>query len=144
VCELPGGAWGEYRIPFVFATNGRPFLQQLRTQSGIWFCDVRRPQNLSKPMDGWYSPEGLRELLKQDLDAAEKKLDELGFCFDFALRDYQRKAIVSVEDAVKQGQQNTLLAMATGTGKTITQAANSFKDTRIAVRSKGFSPFRKR
>lgn len=56
-CELSGGPWREYRIPFVFSTNGRPFLQQLRTQSGIWTCDLRRPQNISAPVDGWYSPE---------------------------------------------------------------------------------------
>ena len=41
---LPGGPWGEspneYRVPFVFATNGRDFLPQLETKSGIWFCDV--------------------------------------------------------------------------------------------------------
>jgi type I restriction enzyme R subunit len=30
----PGGPWGEYRIPFLFATNGRPFLRQLATKSG--------------------------------------------------------------------------------------------------------------
>lgn len=26
-----------YRVPFVFATNGRPFVKQLATKSGIWF-----------------------------------------------------------------------------------------------------------
>jgi type I restriction enzyme R subunit len=30
--------------------------------SGTWFCDLRRPQNLRKPLDGWYSPQGLKEL----------------------------------------------------------------------------------
>ena len=43
-CELVGGPWGKFKIPFVFATNGRPFLRQMENQSGIWFCDVRRPK----------------------------------------------------------------------------------------------------
>lgn len=48
--ELPGGPWeyaGQaYKVPFVFATNGRAFLPQLETKSGIWFCDVRRAENI--------------------------------------------------------------------------------------------------
>jgi type I restriction enzyme R subunit len=40
------GAQHEFRLPFIFSTNGRPFLRQLETHSGIWFCDVRRPDNL--------------------------------------------------------------------------------------------------
>jgi type I restriction enzyme, R subunit len=40
-----GGPWGEYRVPFVFAANGRPYLKQLETESGIWFRDVREATN---------------------------------------------------------------------------------------------------
>lgn len=29
------GAWGEYMVPFTFATNGRPYLEQYRTKS--WY-----------------------------------------------------------------------------------------------------------
>lgn len=32
-------------VPFVFSTNGRPYFEQLREQSGIWFRDVRKPNN---------------------------------------------------------------------------------------------------
>jgi type I restriction enzyme, R subunit len=158
-CELPGGPWGEFLVPFVFSANGKRFLQQLRTQTGVWFCDLRRPQNLRRPMDGWYSPEGLNELLKQNIDTAEAKLDTLTFEFDFKLRDYQVKAIERAEEAIRDGKTLGLLAMATGTGKTKTcialvyrllraqrfrrilflvdrtalgeQAANVFKDTRM-------------
>ena len=45
--ELPGGPWGEFQIPFVLSSNGRPYLRQLSTRSGIWFCDVRRPDSLA-------------------------------------------------------------------------------------------------
>ena len=47
------GAQSEYRIPFVFSANGRPYLRQLATKSGIWFCDLRHPENRSQALDGW-------------------------------------------------------------------------------------------
>ena len=72
--ESASGPWGEFRVPFAFSANGRPFLRQLETRSGIWFCDVRRPENLSRPLDGWYTPEGLMALLKQDHEQAQQKL----------------------------------------------------------------------
>ena len=158
-CETAGGPWDKFNVPFVFATNGRPFLRQMENQSGIWFCDVRRSQNLRKPLESWYTPEGLKELSRIDIDAAEQKLDEIGFSFDFPLRYYQKDAILATEQTVKDGKTTALLAMATGTGKTKTsialiyrllkaqrfrrmlflvdrsalgeQAANAFKDTEI-------------
>ncbi len=30
------GEWGNYKVPFLFSTNGRPYLQQLATKSGVW------------------------------------------------------------------------------------------------------------
>jgi type I restriction enzyme R subunit len=112
--------WGEFRVPLVFSTNGRPFQQQFKEVSGTWFCDLRRPQNLRKALDGWYTPQGLKELLKQDIASAEQKLVDMPFKFGFPLRDYQRKAIVAVEDNIRKGNQHSLVAMATGTGKTKT------------------------
>src|SRR5690606_3931443 len=35
-----GSPWGKYKVPFLFVTNGRPFLKQLATKSGIWFWDA--------------------------------------------------------------------------------------------------------
>ena len=112
--------WGEYRVPVVFATNGRPFQRQFQEVSGTWFCDLRRPQNLRKPLDGWYTPQGLKELLKQDIAAAEQALDSMNFQFSFPLRDYQRRAIQAVEANIRDGHAHCLVAMATGTGKTKT------------------------
>ncbi len=112
-----------HRIPFVFATNGRPFLRQLETQSGIWFCDLRRPQNIRKPLESWYTPEGLRRRFNSDHTHAEKTLRELDFNFDFPLRPYQKLAIQKVEEAILAGSDSALLAMATGTGKTRTSIA---------------------
>ena len=69
--------WGtknEFRLPFVFSSNGRPYLRQLATRSGIWFCDLRRPDNLGETLQGWYTPDGLSALLKRDEDAAHELL----------------------------------------------------------------------
>lgn len=155
----PGGPWGEHKLPFIFSSNGRPFLRQLSTKSGIWFCDLRRPDNIGHALDGWYTPEGLTALLKRDEAEAHEALENEPFQYGFSLRPYQQSAIQATEAAIADGQREMLLAMATGTGKTKTcvaliyrllkaqrfgrilflvdrsalgeQAANAFKDTRM-------------
>jgi type I restriction enzyme, R subunit len=121
--ESPGGPWGEYRIPFLFATNGRPFLRQVQDRTGIWFLDARRSTNHPRPLLGWYSPEGLRGLLKQDTQAATQALQASPVAEMEGLRDYQQRAITAVESAMAEGRRSVLLAMATGTGKTRTLVA---------------------
>jgi hypothetical protein len=39
-----------FRVPSLFATNGRPYLKQVETQSGIWFRDARDPTNLRRAL----------------------------------------------------------------------------------------------
>lgn len=116
-----GGPWGKtgYKVPFLFATNGRPFLQQLRTSSGIWFLDARRDTHHARPIKGWYTPEGLKALLSQDVELAHDKLKAEPTQY-LDLRDYQLEAIKKVEEGLEEGRQEMLLAMATGTGKTRT------------------------
>ncbi|WP_236648846.1 DUF4145 domain-containing protein [Spirosoma sp. 209] len=70
---LPG-QWGTYRVPFLFSTNGRPYLEQIKTKSGIWFLDVRKSTNLPRPLQGWYSPEGLVKLRAKDVEESNRKL----------------------------------------------------------------------
>lgn len=111
------GTWGDYKVPFLFASNSRPYLKQLETKSGIWFLDGRRTVNHPRPLHAWYTPEGLLELLKQDQDSASEKLKEEPFEY-LDLRDYQNRSIQKVEEALEKDQQSILLAMATGTGKT--------------------------
>ncbi|WP_255145386.1 type I restriction-modification system endonuclease [Synechococcus sp. ATX 2A4] len=121
--ELSNEGWGPQggvRLPFAFSSNGRPFLRQLLTRSGIWFRDLRRANNLALPLDGWYSPEGLKELARQDVDRAHGQLRREAFSYGFPLRPYQRRAIEATEAAIGAGQREILLAMATGTGKTKT------------------------
>ena len=118
-------AWGKYKAPFVFATNGRPYLAQLEIKSGIWFLDLRESANMPKALRGWISPDGMLKLLESDIEKADKALQTLPYDFlrdkdGLNLRQYQLNAIQAAENAVINGQKNILLAMATGTGKTRT------------------------
>ncbi len=117
--------WCGFKVPFVFATNGRPYNQQLETKSGIWFLDLRKPDNAPKALRGWISPTGILELLERDISAGNDTLQSLSFDLlrdddGLNLRDYQIKAVQAVEKAVLDGRKNILVAMATGTGKTRT------------------------
>ena len=108
-----------YRVPFLFATNGRPYLKQLETQSGIWHRDARHPTNRPRALVDWPTPEGLKATLDIDRAAASTALTALPFDFAFGLRDYQMRGIQAVEAALADdGRRALLLAMATGTGKT--------------------------
>ena len=117
------GQWGDYQVPFTFATNGRPYIEQYKEKSGIWFQDLRSPMNIPHTLHGWMSPDGILALLKTDKEAGEKRLaaepyDELRDPQGLSLRDYQVKAVKAVEHALSAGQTSMLIAMATGTGKT--------------------------
>ena len=122
------GNWGNYKVPFLFATNGRKYLKQFNTKSGIWFLDARRAANVPYALTGWPSPDGLVEMLAQDIDAAEQRLktESRDFLTDkdgLGLYPFQMKAVEKVEAAILGGQQSILLSMATGTGKTRTALA---------------------
>jgi type I restriction enzyme, R subunit len=105
-------------VPFVFSANGRPYLKQLETQSGIWFRDARKPSNHRRALSDWPTPDGLKGMLEIDVDSATADLKSQSFEFGFPLRPYQRLAIEKVESELAHGKRNMLLAMATGTGKT--------------------------
>jgi len=115
--KFPGGPWGEYRVPFLFSTNARPYLEQLKEKSGIWFLDVRSETNHPKPLQGWYSAKELDALLQQNIAEAHEKLANESMEY-LGLRDYQKYAVRAIEAAIDEGSQKLLVAMATGTGKT--------------------------
>ncbi len=117
--------WGAYKVPFVFATNGRKYLKQIETKSGIWYLDLRNGANTPKALQGWISPQGLMEQLEKDITAANSALQNTPFDLlrdpdGLNLRKYQINAIEAAEQAVIDGKQTVLLSMATGTGKTRT------------------------
>lgn len=71
--------WGDYQVPFLYATNGRKYLKQLETKSGIWFLDARKDSNIPRAQQGWASPSGLIELLEKDIDKANQELKGTGY-----------------------------------------------------------------
>jgi type I restriction enzyme R subunit len=113
-----GGPWGEFKVPFLFATNGRPYLKQIETESGIWFRDARAATNHARPLSDWFTPEGLKAELDIDRAKADAALKTEPFNFGFMLRPYQKAAIETIEGKLAEGRREMLAAMATGTGKT--------------------------
>jgi len=120
-----GSPFGEYKVPFLFSSNGRGYNKDLPEKSGILFLDARKEKNLPKVLKGFYSPKDLKELLEKDEDIANQKLKEESFEYlqskiGLGLRYYQIDAIKSVEESLISGKRKVLLTMATGTGKTRT------------------------
>ena len=117
--------FGAYMVPFLYATNGRPYIKQYEQMSGIWCLDVREPFNAPKALSGWSTPEGIEQALEKDIVEADKKLAATGYEVlqdpdGLNLRYYQIEAIQAAEKAIAEHKQTALLAMATGTGKTRT------------------------
>ena len=118
--------FGQYKVPFLFATNGRDYIRQYKEKSGIWCLDVRDPLNVGKALSGWFSPGGIEQELEKDIAEAQKKLVATGYEVlrdpdGLNLRYYQIDAIKAAENAiVNEKKKAVLLAMATGTGKTRT------------------------
>lgn len=122
-CE--GSPFGEYKIPFLFASNGREYNKELPEKSGIHFLDIRKNNNLPKTLKAFFSPKDLKELLEKDEDKAHQKLKDESFDYleaknGLGLRYYQVEAIKAVEENLIAGKKKILLTMATGTGKTRT------------------------
>lgn len=122
------GRWNKYTAPFLFATNGRSYIEQLKSKSGVWFLDIRDPFNKAKALHNFYSPEGLEELMQRNIQEANQKLSDSDYSYlassnGLNLRYYQIDAIKAVEQKIQQENQedkSALLVMATGTGKTRT------------------------
>jgi type I restriction enzyme R subunit len=115
-----------YRVPFVFATNGRSFVKQLETKSGIWAWDARQATNRPVALPDWFSPRDLEERLSQEVATSAAALRDEPF--DYAnLRPYQQDAITAIEAAIARGQRSILVTMATGTGKTLTCIALMYR-----------------
>ena len=115
----------KYYVPFIFAANGRGYIEQFKTKSGIWFRDLRNFSKTSKALHGWPSPQGIEEklelnILKADNILKERDYRDLQNVSGLNLRYYQIEAIKAVEEAILKGKKEILLAMATGTGKTMT------------------------
>ncbi|SOB99107.1 type I restriction-modification system endonuclease [Stappia indica] len=126
-----GAPWSDgleapFQVPFAIAANGRPFVQQWLTRSGIWHRDLRRPQNHARALSRWFAPRDLLAKLETDVDAAAQGLAEEVFGKG-KLRPYQEEAVYSIEAAIEAGSREVLVSMATGTGKTRTSIALMYR-----------------
>ena len=101
--------YGEHHLPFAYSTNG----------VSIWFQDLRHPLNRSREVAGFHTAEAMEEILSKDEEAAAKWLTDHPVDNDY-LRPYQKEAIQKTEEAMLNRKRNMLIAMATGTGKTVT------------------------
>ncbi len=105
--------FGEYRLPFVYATNGEL----------IYTCDLRDTLARTRQIARFHTPEAVRESLARDLPhggASRSGADLWLRTHPVADPDryYQQEAIAAIENAIRNGKRQMLIAMATGTGKT--------------------------
>ena len=100
--------FGGFRVPFVYSTNGEVF----------WFQDLRDSRSRSREVAGFHTPSALREFFGHDLARAEEWLRNNSVDNPY-LRPYQKEAIKSIEQALLSRKRRMLVAMATGTGKTV-------------------------
>lgn len=101
-----------YRVPFIYSTNGER----------IYFQDLREPQSRSRDLRHFHTPNALAEMLARYEPQARTWLAAHPISHPL-LRPYQRRAIQQVEEALGEGRRKMLVAMATGTGKTLTAIA---------------------
>lgn len=119
--QLVSNEMGEYKVPFIYAANGRPYLKQYQEKSGIWFWDARNPKENAYALEEFHKPDDLAlKLTAKNKNEANNDLVNDDDYPKFADRPYQVEAIQAIEDAIKDGKKRILLAMATGTGKTRT------------------------
>lgn len=108
------GSWGDYGVPFLYATNGEV----------IWFIDIRDSLNISRQLSGFHTASALLEMFSKNTT------DEAAFQnmpFNERLRYYQLKVLRDIEAAIIYKKRAMLLAMATGTGKTFTIVSSIYR-----------------
>lgn len=110
-----------YHVPFIYSSNGVI----------IWFRDVRHPMNRARMLSDFHTPTGLEELLARDLEGALAELPSVPY--HSLLRPYQIEAHQAIEDGLLKRKRHMLLAMATGTGKTLTMVSQVYRLLKAGV-----------
>src|SRR5437660_180092 len=106
------------RVPFLYSTNGEV----------VWHHDIRHELNRSREMAGFHTPDALIEFLGRDIDSALAKLAMLPNDHAKILaRPYQGEANAEIEKAIGERKRHMLVAMATGTGKTVMTVTDVYR-----------------
>lgn len=120
------GNWSGYRVPFLYSSNGETH----------WFIDVRDNNPTSRAIIKLHPPMALKEFFDRDKKAALQWFIDTPIEQIERLRLYQQRAIQVSETALLSGKRAMMIAMATGTGKTYTTAAQVYRllESRFARR----------
>ena len=105
-----------HRVPFLYSTNGEI----------LWFQDIRDTLSRSRKVATFHTPAALREMLGRSDQELWEKLDKLTFRQGL-VRDYQERAILAVEQAIRDRNRQMMVVMATGTGKTRTTIQQAYR-----------------
>jgi type I restriction enzyme R subunit len=111
------GNWNGFKVPFLYATNGEI----------IWHLDARPDKRVSRRVSNFHSPAALEAAFAFDAKPSHTWLLDTSPDGIARLRDYQRRCILAVENAVIGGRRDLLVAMATGTGKTFLTVAQIYR-----------------
>lgn len=99
----------DFKVPFIYSTNGQD----------VYFQDLRYEDSRSRKVLTFHTPEALLEYLDSDYTKSKLWLANNPNENEY-LRYYQREAIQAIEMNLQRNTIRMLLAMATGTGKTVT------------------------
>ncbi|MDI6737645.1 MAG: DEAD/DEAH box helicase family protein [Nanoarchaeota archaeon] len=99
----------EFKVPFIYSTNG----------DETYFQDLRFEDSRSRKILTFHTPQALLDALNRDYDSSKLWIVD-NPNENACLRYYQKDAIAAIEEGILKNKQKLLLAMATGTGKTIT------------------------
>ena len=108
--------WGQYKVPFVYSSDG----------NDIRFQNLFESVSFSRKVEGFHTPDALEEMLSADKANALVQLKSEQVRTDYGgrqLREYQKEAVEFVVDTLVNRKRKTLVAMATGTGKTFMASA---------------------
>jgi type I restriction enzyme, R subunit len=111
------GEWNGFRVPFLYASNG----------TLVWHLDTRARKLVSRQLSDFHTPEALEERFTSDASAGTSYLVDTPPEQITRLRPYQRDCIIEVEQAMIGGKRDMMVAMATGTGKTLLTVAQIYR-----------------